>query len=781
MLGKPPPSKTRFNRAMLVTWWLTQRARVAARQPWCWKSTLKRTALFVAIVLLATAAHGYRYYNEPQITVGSTAPETVRAPYAADIVDREATTAREDKLRREAEQVLLVDEVANLAMRDELDRLWADVNRIAAAAGPFPFVGIDVLSIETQAHLQSIPEADWQRLKRALSGDREARNAIESATDRQAWRELRGLSRGDTDDVYREVESQIEQVRQRFRQAAVELRQLELSPRVLGWTNDERAQAEGEMRQALRRLQAIGIAPGLPREMRQRGIAVHLETLPPPLQLETGDWMRRLLQSNLNVDRQRTQAQIDADIAALAPVMIPVATGDLIVRAGQTITPKMFAILDAYQLTQRRINAIALMRLAGLLAAAAVAMVALEKRLKRNLRDRDRLLLALMLCTVAPVAGALGVQYASLPGVGLLASSYYGMGIGWVVVGATTLLLPLATSVTSLTLVPLVAGSLVACTLAARLRSREELALLGGGAALTQMIVFAGLSLLSAGGIDLAAMALTGAAGFLWSIVALGASPNLEPVFDIVTPIRLAELANPNRPLLRRLATEAPGTYQHTLFVAALAERAAQKLKLNAELVRTGTLYHDIGKMLQAEYFIENQMGGPNPHVNLDNPYRSAEIIKDHVTDGIKMARQYRLPTAIRAFIPEHQGTIRIAYFYHQAQLRHPESLPDEGAFRYDGPIPQSRETGVVMLADACEAALRSLSSQDGKGQCVSEEEARRTISRIFKSRWQDGQLVDSDLTRDDLEVIADVFVQVWRQYNHERIRYPAAHPPSAA
>ncbi|MEO1134549.1 MAG: HDIG domain-containing metalloprotein [Cyanobacteria bacterium J06639_1] len=490
--------------------------------------------------------------------------------------------------------------------------------------------------------------------------------------------------------------------------------------------------------------------------------------------------MLDIVRVNLTVDSSLTQTQVEAKIAAMAPVVESVKAGDRIVAAGETITLKTFAILDAYGLTQRRINVWGLIRLGGILAAAAVGFVILAKRVRPNLRDRDRLLLTLMIATVSPIASTLGLQFTSLPAVGLLASSYYGAGLGFLVVGATALLLPLAASVSGLTLVPLVAGSIVACTVAARLRSREELALLGGGAALTQMVVYAGLSLLTLGGIDLGVMALTGAVGLLWSIVALGASPNLEPVFDIVTPIRLAELANPNRPLLKRLATEAPGTYQHTLFVAALAERAAQKLDLNAELVRTGTLYHDIGKMLQAEFFIENQMGGPNPHVSLDDPYRSAEIIKDHVTDGLKMARQYRLPTAIRAFIPEHQGTIRIAYFYHQAQLRHPERLPEESAFRYDGPIPQTRETGVVMLADACEAALRSLSSQDGEGQCVSEADARRTITRIFQSRWQDNQLVDSGLSRDELETIADVFVQVWRQYNHERIRYPAPAPQAS-
>ena len=151
--------------------------------------------------------------------------------------------------------------------------------------------------------------------------------------------------------------------------------------------------------------------------------------------------------------------------------------------------------------------------------------------------------------------------------------------------------------------------------------------------------------------------------------MALGLSPYLETLFDVITPIRLAELANPNRPLLKRLATETPGTFQHTLLVATLAEAAAKQLGCNVELVRAGTLYHDIGKMHDPLGFIENQIGSPNKHeTEIKDPWESAKLIKKHVTEGLVMAKKHSLPTAIQAFIPEHQGTMAIAYFYHQAQ-----------------------------------------------------------------------------------------------------------------
>jgi membrane-associated HD superfamily phosphohydrolase len=164
-------------------------------------------------------------------------------------------------------------------------------------------------------------------------------------------------------------------------------------------------------------------------------------------------------------------------------------------------------------------------------------------------------------------------------------------------------------------------------------------------------------------------------------------------------------------------------------------------------------------------------MGGPNKHDLIDDPWKSAAIIKKHVTEGLVMARKCRLPRAVRSFIPEHQGTMLITYFYYQAQERakeDPTLVVNEADFRYDGPIPQSRETGIVMLADSCEAALRSLKD-------ATPEEALSTVNKIMRHRWQDNQLVDSGLSRADLAKVAEIFVQVWQQFNHKRIPYPKA------
>jgi len=250
--------------------------------------------------------------------------------------------------------------------------------------------------------------------------------------------------------------------------------------------------------------------------------------------------------------------------------------------------------------------------------------------------------------------------------------------------------------------------------------------------------------------------------GLAWSVLALGLSPYLEKLFDLVTPIRLAELANPNRPLLKRLATETPGTFQHTLFVATLAEAAAKELGCNVELVRAGALYHDIGKMHDPLGFIENQMGGPNKHdTEIKDPWKSAEIIKKHVSEGLVMARKHLLPTAIQAFIPEAKGTMLISNFYYQAQQLAKEDsssvIVDEADFHYDGPIPQSRETGIVLLADRSVRELKSLKS-------ITSEQALKLVDTIVRVQWEGNQLVESGLTHEEIKQITEIFVTVWLQ-----------------
>ena len=249
-------------------------------------------------------------------------------------------------------------------------------------------------------------------------------------------------------------------------------------------------------------------------------------------------------------------------------------------------------------------------------------------------------------------------------------------------------------------------------------------------------------------------------------IAAVGTFAVLGSVFGILTVFQLLELANPSQPLLRRLLVETPGTYHHSLMVGNLAERAAEAIGADPLVTRVAAYYHDVGKLANPLAFIENQAGGENIHDQLD-PEVSAQILKQHVADGIDLAYKARLPKALIAFIPQHHGTAIMSYFYARAkELAGPGVTVDERKFRHAGPKPQSREAALIMLADGVEASVRSLSARD-------EPAIRAMVSRIIEERTTDGQFDECDLTLRDLERIREAFVGQLLGMYHTRVAYP--------
>jgi len=237
-----------------------------------------------------------------------------------------------------------------------------------------------------------------------------------------------------------------------------------------------------------------------------------------------------------------------------------------------------------------------------------------------------------------------------------------------------------------------------------------------------------------------------------------------EKVFAITSDITLIELTNTNAPLLREMAFSAPGTFQHSLQVANLAENAIYSIGGNALLVRAGALYHDIGKLENPLYFIENQSSGFNPHDKLQYQ-ESAQIIIRHVRKGIEMARKANLPEIVIDFIRTHHGDTRVDYFYQSFLKNFPEKFIDENTFRYPGPIPFSKEGGVLMLADSVEAASRSLKEPDEKS--ISD-----LVDRIIKYKLDQNQLKDSNITFKDIETIKTIFKRMLMSIYHVRIDY---------
>ena len=241
--------------------------------------------------------------------------------------------------------------------------------------------------------------------------------------------------------------------------------------------------------------------------------------------------------------------------------------------------------------------------------------------------------------------------------------------------------------------------------------------------------------------------------------------PIFESIFGLLTKARLMELADKEKPLIRRLSIEAPGTFEHTLLICGLAEEATRMIGGDIDLVKTGALYHDVGKLHAPNWFIENQDGSRNPHDEIDDPKKSAQVLQAHVDEGLKFARKNRLPKPIANFIPEHQGTLKMGYFLNKAKEKNIKIKESE--FRYKGPIPQSKETAILMLADGCEAALRAMDIN------ASDYEALETISKIINSRQIDGQLDNSNLSKGEVFLIKKSFLNVWKRIRHRRIQYP--------
>jgi putative nucleotidyltransferase with HDIG domain len=252
--------------------------------------------------------------------------------------------------------------------------------------------------------------------------------------------------------------------------------------------------------------------------------------------------------------------------------------------------------------------------------------------------------------------------------------------------------------------------------------------------------------------------------GIISAAIAVGVMPTLEYLFGITTHFRLLDISNPGEPLLQNLLKNAPGTYQHSIMVANLAESAAQSIGANALLCKVGAYYHDIGKMKRPRFFVENQMGGENPHDRLA-PSLSTTIIHSHVKDGIEMARQHKLPDVVIDFIAEHHGTTLVKFFYHQARTRSSEPVYEDD-FRYPGPKPQSRETAVVLLCDGIEAAARTMASPTA-------EKLAELVNKMVQDHLDDGQLDECDLSLKDISLIRESLIRSLHGIYHTRIEYP--------
>ncbi len=514
-------------------------------------------------------------------------------------------------------------------------------------------------------------------------------------------------------------------------------------------------------------------------EVRERLPALVPLDLPQEEAAVVVDVVRRFIQPNVFYDEAATEAARQAAREQAAPVYRTFRSGEVVIREGDVVTEVDIEALEHLGLVTKRRDWTDISAAVLLSAILALGLGLHLWRMQREVLDaaRNELLLWLLLVVFLLLARLL------IPTSGdLLAYLFPGAALGMLV--ATTIGRP--TALGAIALLGVVGGWIGGRSLAFAifvtlggsmavftLPRYEQVGAIFRSGLLASLI--SAMTLLAFSADSLASkpftLLLRGGVCLVGGLVAGGLTVGglflLTPLFDLTTTFRLMELSSPNHPLLQRLLREAPATFNHAMMVASLAEQAAERIGANALLTRVGAYYHDVGKLMRPYFFVENQQGLSNPHERLD-PYTSVDIVMGHVRDGLQLARQYRLPARVRAFIPEHHGTMLVSFFYHKAveQAGGEASLVDESQFRYPGPKPQSKETLLVMLADGCEAAARAR-------RPATPEELREVVRTIFEHRMRDGQMDECPITMRELRIVQETYIELLRGAYHPRVRYP--------
>jgi putative nucleotidyltransferase with HDIG domain len=486
--------------------------------------------------------------------------------------------------------------------------------------------------------------------------------------------------------------------------------------------------------------------------------------------------VRSLVVPNSFHDADATQAYREEARSAVEPVEWTIREGESILREGELVSDHALEKLEVLGMLERETDwqhVVGAMLLMLLLVAIVVLCVLVTEPLLPA-RPRREALLALMLAVIGVSARM------AVPGHTLLPYLFPTAAAVMLVTILLDLKLAILVSAISAVMVSFNAGGSIELTLYAllgglvggltiwRMDQLGTFIRVAAYVALTNVAVVVGFRLYRQLGdaVGLVELMVAGVANaIISSSLTFVAFAVIGRLFGIATSLQLLELARPTHPLFRRLLIDAPGSYHHSILVSNMAERACEIIGADALLARVGSYYHDVGKLSRPYFFAENQTDGQNPHKQLDPP-TSADIIIGHVSEGLALARRYRLPDRVSAFIPEHHGTTLVTYFYRQASQNGDGNDVREEDYRYPGPKPQSRETAVVMLADGTEATVRATRP----GNRV---ELERVVRQIINDRLISGQLDECDLTLRDLDGIREAFVSVLQGVFHPRIQYP--------
>ena len=531
----------------------------------------------------------------------------------------------------------------------------------------------------------------------------------------------------------------------------------------------------------LQALEANGIKPDTLKSAqdtaRTRAGALHLDATASSL---IASLVRDYLRVNYlpgETDSKRQQAS-----DAVPPVFVTVGKGQTIIRYGDLVTPFQLEEAQAVGLLAPQADwsrILATFMLVVILFAVAFGYLMQFK--PAIIRDPRQLLtlggLMLVILLIAKVAVPIDprAQYIiPMAAVPMLVATLMDTGLGIIVALAVGLLTGIiADNVLDLTLIGFLGGSIGAIYVhrLERLGQWVTAGILVAGAQFVTIVALASIERHQSVDEVLGIGAIALVNGLLAALIAAGSLTYLGEITRVITPMKLLELMTPNNPLLKRLMVSAPGTYNHSIVAANLAESAAEAVGANAVLARVGCYFHDIGKIRRPHFFVENQADIGNIHENL-SPTTSSDILNAHVTEGVDLLKQYHFPTAVNDIVQQHQGTTVKKYFYRQALEQGLDVREDD--FRYPGPRPRSKEAAIVMMADTVEASTRTLKDR-------STESIREHVHRMIQGFTRDGQLDECELSFHDLKLIEDAFANMVVSIYHARIEYPATAQGEAA
>ena len=478
-------------------------------------------------------------------------------------------------------------------------------------------------------------------------------------------------------------------------------------------------------------------------------------------------FLKNFIKPNLKLNEQETEKKIADNIASLKDREVNIYKGDTIVKKGDIIDNDAYLKLEKLGMVRGGVKVI---KITGLVITFIILIALLYTILKRNCKELMEsnvfypMLITIIFLDILYIIFLKNNYYiyilpfAMLPLIGTILG---GRLFSFVLTFTNILVLSREES----WLLVMIAVALVAIYKADNLTSRSDIIKISLFLGIFQAVVSVSYGLVNQLNLVLLMTIIIFSVfgGLITGVISLGVLPYFENTFDILTNMRLLELSDFSHTLLKQLLVKAPGTFHHSIMVGALAESGAEAINANATFARIASYYHDIGKMKRPEFFVENQKGGENPH-NKTKPSLSALILTSHTKDGYIMGKQNKLPKEILDVILEHHGTTLVQFFYYKA-LENGEKVV-ESNFRYSGPKPKTKESGIILMADTVEAAVRTLEDKSREG-------IENFIRYLIRTKIDDNQLSDSALTLGEIEKVIQAFVNTLQGVYHERIKYP--------